>query len=197
MGWMDGWIDGRMAKLHQRLVVLHTTTQVAINTSLEQSGGAPAVGLTSPRGGLLIYRPDPPPPSKENSCCGINVPGRGAMEAAERGCSGRPDPKETGRPNPTGNYCVFFPTGCFSPPNFSRRLSISPKMHFLLLKRIFLSAPQAKKIFDPPSPGCFAPPDVFPPPKNFGRVGGEKHADATGSQRRTREHHQDGPCVGR
>ena len=102
------------------------------------------------------------------------------MEAAERGCSGRPDPKETGRPNPTGNYCVFFPTGCFSPPNFSRRLSISPKMHFLLLKRIFLSAPQAKKIFDPPSPGCFAPPDVFPPPKNFGRVGGEKHSVVTG-----------------
>ena len=55
------------------------------------------------------------------------------MEAAERGCSGRPDPKEIGRPNPTGNYCVFFPTGCFSPPNFSRRLSISPKMHFLLI----------------------------------------------------------------
>ena len=106
------------------------------------------------------------------------------MEAAERGCSGRPDPKETGRPNPTGNYCVFFPTGCFSPPNFSRRLSISPKMHFLLLKRIFLSAPQAKKIFDPPSPGCFAPPDVFPPPKNFGRVGGEKHAVITSSRLR-------------
>ena len=33
----------------------------------------------------------------------------------------------------TGSYWVFFPTGCFSPPNFSRRLSISPKMHVLLI----------------------------------------------------------------
>ena len=67
-----------MAKLHQRLVVLHTTTQVAINTSLEQSGGAPAVGLTSPRGGLLIYRPDPPPPPRKTPAVGLlTSPGEG------------------------------------------------------------------------------------------------------------------------
>ena len=45
-GWMVGWLDGRMAKLHQGLVVLHTTTQVAINTSLEQSGGEERIDLS-------------------------------------------------------------------------------------------------------------------------------------------------------
>ena len=31
-----------------------------------------------------------------------------------------------------------------------------------------------------PEAECFAPPNVLPPPKNSGRVGGAKHPDVTG-----------------
>ena len=32
-----------------------------------------------------------------------------------------------------------------------------------------------------PEAECFAPPNVLPPPKNSGRVGGAKHPDVTGT----------------
>ena len=41
--------------------------------------------------------------------------------------------RTTFRGSATGNFWMFSPPECFPPPLFSRRLSISPKMHFLLL----------------------------------------------------------------